>query len=55
MRLVSATGVLRHLGADLTHSRRYTLRVEDGQPPYIDLNEDAPVVTSNRAKTAGAA
>lgn len=29
---------------------RYTLHVTDGLPPYIDLNEDAPVVTSNRSK-----
>jgi hypothetical protein len=55
MHLVSAVAVLRHMDVDLTQSRRYTLRVEDGEPPYIDLNEDAPVVTSNRAKTAGAA
>jgi hypothetical protein len=49
--LVSATAVLRRIGADLTQSRRYTLQVRDGLPPYIDLNEDAPVVTSNRRKS----
>jgi hypothetical protein len=47
-RAVCAVAVLRFLGADLTASRRYPLRVRDGLPPYIDLNEDAPVVTSNR-------
>ena len=50
--LVSAVTVLKHLGADLSVSRRYTLKVEDGLPAYIDLNEDAPVVTSNRRKAA---
>jgi hypothetical protein len=51
-RILSAIPVLKALGADLTQSRRYTLHVEDGLPPYIDLNEDAPVVTSNRKKPA---
>lgn len=48
--IVSAVTVLRHMGADLSESRRYTLKVVDGLPPYIDLDEDAPVVTSNRRK-----
>ncbi len=50
-RLVSAIPVLKAMGAYLAASRRYSLHVEDGQPPYIDLNEDAPVVTSNRRKS----
>jgi hypothetical protein len=49
-RLVSAIPVLKAMGVYLAESRRYSLHVEDGQPPYIDLNEDAPVVTSNRRK-----
>ena len=51
-RVVSAIPVLKALGADLTQSRLYHLHVTDGLPPYIDLNEDAPVVTSNRRKAA---
>jgi hypothetical protein len=49
--IISAVTMLNHMGADLSESRLYTLHVEDGLPPYIDLNEDAPVVTSNRRKT----
>lgn len=51
--IMSAIPVLKALDADLAVSRRYTLQVKDGLPPYIDLNEDAPVVTGNRRK-AGA-
>lgn len=54
-RIVSAVPLLKHLDADLSESRLYTLRVADGLPPYIDLDEDAPVVTSNRRKAAQAA
>jgi hypothetical protein len=52
---VSARAVLKYLHYGAGASRRYTLRVEDGLPPYIDLNEDAPVVTSNRRKAGPAA
>jgi hypothetical protein len=45
-RLVSAMGLLRHLGYDYSEARRFTLRVADGLPPYIDLDEAAPPVTS---------
>jgi hypothetical protein len=51
-RTVRAGLLLKVLGYHLSETRRYTLKVEDGLPPYIDLNEDAPVVTSNRRKTA---
>jgi hypothetical protein len=53
--VVSAVAVLKHMGADLSESRCYTLKVEDGLPPHIDLNEDADVVTSNRRKARPAA
>jgi hypothetical protein len=49
--VISGVTVLKFLGAELGgSSRRYSLHAEDGLPPYIDLNEDAPVVTSNRRK-----
>jgi hypothetical protein len=48
--LVSAAAVCTFMGADMEQARRYALHVADGLPPYIDLNEDAPVVTSNRRK-----
>jgi hypothetical protein len=39
-RVVSARAVLNHLGHDLrAPGRRLTLHLEDGQPPYIDLDE----------------
>jgi hypothetical protein len=47
---VSAVALLKYLHYGSGTSYRYTLHVEDGVPPYIDLNEDAPVVTSNRRK-----
>lgn len=50
-RSAAAVALLKYLKYDLV-SRRYTLKVEDGLPPYIDLGEDAPVVTSNRRKAA---
>lgn len=49
-RSVTAVALLKHLHYGTGTSYRYTLRVEDGLPPYIDLGEDAPVVTSNRRK-----
>jgi hypothetical protein len=49
-RTASAVALLKYLRYDTRTARRYTLHVEDGQPPYIDLNEDAPAVTSNRRK-----
>jgi len=49
--VVSAITVLKYMGADLSRARRYELRVKDGLPPYIDLGEDAPVVTSNRKRS----
>jgi hypothetical protein len=48
---VSAVALLKHLHYGFG-TFRHALHVEDGLPPYIDLNEDAPVVTSNRRKTA---
>lgn len=53
--IISAIPLLKAVEADLSESRRYTLKVEEGLPPYIDLNEDAPVVTSNRRKASPAA
>jgi hypothetical protein len=50
-RTVSASALLKYLRYGTGTAYRYTLRVEDGLPPYIDLSEDAPVVTSNRRKT----
>lgn len=47
---VSAVTLLKYLHYGFG-TFRHTLRVVDGQPPYIDLNEDAPAVTSNRRKT----
>jgi hypothetical protein len=47
--LVSATHVLRHLGADLSESRRFPLAVLDGTL-CIDLKQPGEVVTSNRRK-----
>lgn len=41
-RVVTAVALLKHLGHDCSVARRYTLRVKDGLPPYIDLDEDAP-------------
>jgi hypothetical protein len=40
--IITAVALLRDLGHDLGTARRYTLRVEAGMPPYIDLDEDAP-------------
>lgn len=50
-RSVSAVALLKYLRYGSGASRRYALKTEDGLPPYIDLNEDAPAVTSNRRKT----
>ena len=49
-RTVSASALLKYLHYGTGTAYRYTLHVTDGLPPYIDLNEDAPVVTSNRSK-----
>lgn len=46
---VSARALLKYLHYGFG-TFRHTLHVEEGLPPYIDLNEDAPVVTSNRKK-----
>jgi hypothetical protein len=48
---VSAVALLKYLHYGFG-TFRHTLKVEDGLPPYIDLNEDAPAVTSNRRKAS---
>jgi hypothetical protein len=41
--VVTARALLKELGRSLsTPARRYPLHLEDGQPPYIDLDEDVP-------------
>jgi len=53
-RVVTAVALLKYLGHDLNTARRYTLHVEDGMPPYIDLDEDAPQArASGRESPAG--
>lgn len=50
-RVVTAVALLKYLGHDLGTARRHTLHVEDGLPPYIDLDEDAPEARSRRRET----
>ena len=48
-RTVRAGLLLKVLGYSAGETRRYTLRVEEGMPPYIDLNEDVPAIAARGA------
>lgn len=51
-RMVTAVAVLRYLRHDTAGiARRYTLRMDDGMPPHIDLSEPAPAVGGRRGGT----
>jgi hypothetical protein len=52
-RTVRAGLLLKALGHHPSETRRHTLHVEDGLPPYIDLDEDAPEARTSRQAEGG--